>query len=156
LEAGFSQETVVKVTNAAMIATNADESFSTIDAALIDTAAGKIRFIKAGAPTSFIKHRSKIEIIRGGSLPVGIMDEVVPKVTEKTIGPGDMVIMVTDGVIDALSDKQNGEEELRKMLLEIKTTNPQEMAERILKKAKGQTNVRDDMTVLVGSIWEKR
>jgi stage II sporulation protein E len=84
------------------------------------------------------------------------MDEITPKVAEKTLGPGDMVIMVTDGVVDAFSDKQNGEEELRKMLLEIKTTNPQEMAERILKKAKGQTNVRDDMTVLVGSIWEKR
>ncbi|MGB4131336.1 MAG: SpoIIE family protein phosphatase, partial [Tepidanaerobacteraceae bacterium] len=133
-----------------------DESFSTIDAALIDTAAGKIRFIKAGAPTSFIKHRSKIEIIRGGSLPVGIMDEVVPKVTEKTIGPGDMVIMVTDGVIDALSDKQNGEEVIRKILSEMKTTNPQDIAEGLLKKAKGQKSIRDDMTVLVGSIWEKR
>lgn len=156
LEAGFSQETAVKVTNAAMIATNPDESFSTIDAALIDTAAGKIRFIKAGAPTSFIKHRSKIEIIRGGSLPVGIMDEVVPKVTEKTIGPGDMVIMVTDGVVDAFSDKQNGEEVIRKILSEMKTTNPQDIAEGLLKKAKGQKSIRDDMTVLVGSIWEKR
>jgi len=67
-----------------------------------------------------------------------------------------MVIMVTDGVIDALSDKQNGEEVIRKILSEMKTTNPQDIAEGLLKKAKGQKSIRDDMTVLVGSIWEKR
>jgi len=156
LEAGYSQETALKVTNSAMIVANADEGFSTIDVALIDMDSGKIKFIKAGAPVSFIKRRNRIEIIKGGSLPVGIMDEIVPKVTEKTVRAGDMVIMVTDGVIDAFSDKQNGEEILKRFLLETKTTNPQEMAEKILRKAKEQNSIRDDMTVLVGSIWEKR
>lgn len=156
LEAGYNQETALKVTNLAMIATNTDEGFSTIDAALIDTASGKIKFIKAGAPVSFIKYRNRVEMIRGGSLPVGIIDEIAPKVTEKTVRAGDMVIMVTDGVIDAFSEKQNGEDVLKKLLLETKTTNPQDMAEKILKKAKEQNSIRDDMTVLVGSIWEKR
>ena len=139
-----------------MIATNTDESFSTLDAALLDKTSGKIKFIKAGAPASFIKHRNRVEIIRGGSLPVGIIDEIAPKVTEKTLRPGDIVIMVTDGVIDAFSDEKNGEEALKKVLLEIKTANPQDMAEKILKKAKEQNTIRDDMTVLVASIWEKR
>lgn len=156
LEAGYSQETALKVTNSAMIAANVDEGFSTIDVALIDMASGKIKFIKAGAPVSFIKRRNRIEIIKGGSLPVGIMDEIVPKLTERTVRTGDMVIMVTDGVIDAFSETQNGEEILKKFILETKTTNPQEMAEKILKKAKEQNSIRDDMTVLVGSIWEKR
>ena len=83
-----------------MIATNLDEGFSTIDTALIDTTSGKVKFIKAGAPAGFIKRGSKIEMIKGGSLPVGIIDEISPKVTEKTV-VGDMVIMVTDGVMDA-------------------------------------------------------
>ena len=122
LEAGYNQETALKVTNLAMIATNTDEGFSTIDAALIDTASGKIKFIKAGAPVSFIKYRNRVEMIRGGSLPVGIIDEIAPKVTEKTVRAGDMVIMVTDGVIDAFSEKQNGEDVLKKLLLETKTT----------------------------------
>lgn len=156
LEAGYNQETALKVTNSAMQAINTDEGFSTMDVALIDTASGKVKFIKAGAPASFIKHGTKIEIIRGGSLPVGIIDEVAPKVTEKNLRAGDMVIMITDGVIDAFSGKQNGEEMLKKFLAETKTTNPQEMAEKILKKAKEQNSIRDDMTVLVGSIWEKR
>ena len=156
LEAGLSQEAAVKVTNSAMIALNPDESFSTKDAAIIDTSCGKIKFIKAGAPASFIKHHRKIEVIGGGSLPVGIMDEIAPKVEKRSVSPGDMVIMVTDGVIDAFSDKENGEEVLKKLLRELKTTNPQDMAEKILKKAKEQKSVRDDMTVLVGSIWEKR
>jgi len=156
LEAGYSQETAIKVTNSAMIALNNDEAFSTIDAAIIDTANGKIRFIKAGAPPSFIKHRMKIDIIQGGSLPVGIMDEVVPKITEKSVDPGDMIIMVTDGVLDAFSEKQNGEKILKRIIHETKTTNPQEMAEKILKKAKEQKSIRDDMTVLVGSIWAKK
>ena len=146
----------LKVTNSAMNATNSDEGFSTIDVALIDTASGKIRFIKAGAPVGFIKRSKRIEIIEGGSLPVGIIDEISPKITEKTVRSGDMVIMVTDGVIDAFSKGENGEEMLRRFLLETKTANPQEMAEKILKKAKEKNNIRDDMTVLAATIWEKR
>ncbi len=156
LEAGYNQETALKVVNLAMIATNLDEGFSTIDTALIDTTSGKVKFIKAGAPAGFIKRGSKIEMIKGGSLPVGIIDEISPKVTEKTVRSGDMVIMVTDGVMDAFSKGENGEEMLRRFLFETRTANPQEMAERILKKAKEKNSIRDDMTVLVASIWEKR
>ncbi len=156
LEAGYNQEMALKVTNSAMNATNSDEGFSTIDVALIDTASGKIRFIKAGAPVGFIKRSKRIEIIEGGSLPGGIIDEISPKITEKTVRSGDMVIMVTDGVIDAFSKGENGEEMLRRFLLETKTANPQEMAEKILKKAKEKNNIRDDMTVLAATIWEKR
>lgn len=156
LEAGYNQETALKVTNSAMMAINTEEGFSTIDVALIDTVSGKIKFIKAGAPASFIKRGKNVDIVQGGSLPVGIMDDILPKAAEKTVRAGDMVIMVTDGVIDAFSDKENGEEMLNRFLLDTKTTNPQELAEKILKKAKNQKNVRDDMTVLVGSIWRKR
>jgi stage II sporulation protein E len=156
LEAGYSQETALKVTNSVMIATNADEGFSTADIALINTAIGKIKFIKAGAPVGFVKRGMKAEMIKGGSLPVGIMDEILPKITEKTVRSGDMVIMVTDGVIDAFSKGENGEEMLRRFLIETRTANPQEMAERILKKAKEKNSIKDDMTALVASIWEQR
>lgn len=156
LEAGYNQDTALKVANSAMIATNADEGFSTMDITLIDTANGKVKFIKAGAPVGFLKRGMKIEVIKGGSLPVGIMDNILPKITEKTVRCGDMVIMVTDGIIDAFSKGQNGEEMLRRFLIQTKTANPQEMAERILDKAKQKNSIRDDMTVLAASIWEKR
>ncbi|WP_213974400.1 stage II sporulation protein E [Tepidanaerobacter acetatoxydans] len=155
-EAGCAQETVLKVTNSAMIAVNRDESFSTIDMALIDTAGGIAKFIKAGAPAGFIKRGTKIEMIKGGSLPLGIIDEISPKITEKTVRPGDMIVMVTDGVIDAFSNGENGEEMLSRFLLKTKTANPQEMAEKVLKKAKEKNSIRDDMTVLAASVWEKK
>ena len=95
-------------------------------------------------------------MINGGNLPIGIMDEVPCNIIEKSLRPGDMLVMVTDGVIDAFSEGQNGEELLRKIIMECKTSNPQEMAEKILNKTKEQKNPRDDMTILVANIWEKR
>lgn len=156
LEAGYDQATALKVANSAMNAITDEEGFSTIDLVLINTVSGKAKFVKAGAPVGFIKRGMKVEIIKGGSLPVGIMDEISPKIIEKIVRSGDMVIMVTDGIMDAFSEGQNGEQALRRFLMETKTANPQELAEKILKKTKEKDNIRDDMTVLVASIWEKR
>ncbi|HHX22966.1 MAG: stage II sporulation protein E [Tepidanaerobacteraceae bacterium] len=156
LEAGYDPKTALTVANSALIATGEEEGFSTIDLVLIDTNSGMAKFLKSGAPACFIKRGKRIIVINGGNLPIGIMDEVPCNIIEKSLRPGDMLVMVTDGVIDAFSEGQNGEELLRKIIMECKTSNPQEMAEKILNKTKEQKNPRDDMTILVANIWEKR
>lgn len=154
LDAGFDYNAALGIVNSAMAASSSDDRFSTVDMAVIDTCTGMTDFIKAGSAASFVKRGSRVETIMGGSLPVGIMDEVNPKVIRRDLKSGDILILVTDGVIDALSGCQDGEEQLKKLLCDVRTTNPQEIAEDILKKARLGGNARDDMTVLVARLWD--
>jgi len=155
LETGFDKETSLKIVNSAMMAFDGEEGFSTADLVIIDTHSGKTEFIKAGAPVGYVKRGSRVELIKGGSFPIGIMDVFSPKLVEKHLKPQDMVILATDGIIDALSEKENGENVLRRFLVNIKTSNPQEVADEILNMAKKKGKIKDDMTVLVASIWVK-
>lgn len=154
LEMGFEDSTVLNITNSYMTLFAREERFSTIDLTLIDTYTGKTSFIKAGSAPSFIMRGAKVEIIKGGSLPVGIMDTISPKIINRDLKTGDTVVMVTDGVIEGFSGLKNGEEALSEFLSKIKTSNPQEIADAILKKA-SENGVKDDMTVMTARIWEK-
>ena len=84
---------------------------------------------------------------------MGILDEIKPEVQSKILKNGDMVILVTDGIIDAVED----ENALCNFINNINATNPQVMAELIVEYAMQQQGnlANDDMTVLVGRLWEK-
>lgn len=155
LEAGFDSDTALRIANSVLLIYTKEESFSTADLALIDMHTCNVEFVKAGAATGFVKRGSNVEIISGGSLPMGIVDKMSPQIKRKKLSPGDMIVMVTDGVLDCFSRNDNGEKVLQKIISKIRTTNPQEVAETILRKSKENKPIKDDMTVLVARIWER-
>ena len=69
---------------------------------------------------------------------------------------GDYIIMLSDGVLEALS-QGIGEEILPEIIGRTSHTNPGQIANQILSyclhQSRGQ--IRDDMTVLVIGIWNK-
>ena len=69
---------------------------------------------------------------------------------------GDYIVMVSDGILDALS-QGIGEDMLSELIGSTNLENPGEMANSILNfcihQARGR--IRDDMTVLVIGIWKK-
>ncbi len=83
-------------------------------------------------------------------MPLGILEEVEPKITKTALSGGDMVIVVSDGITDAFK-----EEDIQNFINNINTLNPQVLAENILDKATVLNGglPKDDMTVLVGKIY---
>lgn len=155
LECGFDYEPILRLINSAMILSADGEGFSTMDLAIINTYSGETQFIKAGSPASFIKRNSKVDIIEGGSLPVGIIDDILPKISEIRLKAGDYIIMVTDGIIEMLSENQKGEDLIKRYLLSTDEVAPQKIADRILKMAQSRGAPKDDMTVLVAKLWQR-
>lgn len=150
LDAGFLKHTALQMLNTALVTGREEVKFSTVDMCVFDLYNGKCTFTKAGAALSFIKSSEGVTSIKSTSLPIGVISDLHIDETESQLKDGDYIIMITDGVMDALPV---GEQEvLLKMMIEGNTkTNPKEMAEHLLGQVlecSGEIPM-DDMTILV-------
>ena len=150
LEAGFSKETAVRMINSALIVRSDAQVFSTIDISSLDLYTGICEFLKVGASTTFIRRENWVETISSTSLPAGVFHKLEPDCTSRKLYDGDMVIMVTDGVLDALPAAHQ-EKLMKDIILEHDTGNPSELAAYILARVRQyrEKEPADDMTVLV-------
>ena len=94
------------------------------------------------------------ERISSSSLPIGVMHSIEIESVQRTLEDGDFVVMITDGVLDALPV---GEQDLLMETIIGGTTggNPKELAHHILEQVLNWTGEEpmDDMTVLAVGIW---
>lgn len=155
LEAGFSQDTAMRMINASMVLQDHMRVFSTIDLCMVDLYDGTCRMIKAGACPTFLLQGGEAEVIAGKSLPAGVMRTADYETQERTLKSGDSIIMVTDGILDAM--EEGSPERLLETIRKVETANAREFARRLLEQAllRQKLQPQDDMTVLVGQIWKK-
>ena len=154
LEAGFPVETAVQMMNTALVTGREEVKFCTLDVCLFDLYQGSCEFVKAGASATFIKRKKEVEKIESTTLPIGVVQNIELDREERNLESGEYVIMVTDGVMDALPEGAQ-EEKLVEFIRETDIVNPTEFARGILSqvlKSSGGMPM-DDMTVLVIGIW---
>lgn len=154
LGAGFGKETAVRMIHSTMLLQNTNQIFSTVDLCMVDLYNGECELLKIGASTTFLRRQDWVESITSTSLPIGVLQTLDYESTKKQLEPGDFIIMVSDGVLDALPAK-GGEDILKEVILEQQTNNAQEMAKAILQRVLLYQHCKaiDDMTVLVGGLW---
>jgi stage II sporulation protein E len=116
-----------------------------------------VEFVKIGAAPTYLRRESKVDIIRSASLPAGILPGIDAELARRNVGSGDMIIMVTDGIIDSMAGEEAGDRQLMKHIQSIESLNPQEVADSILTEASRCCGDKpcDDLTVLVAKVWKK-
>lgn len=156
LEAGFQTETAIQMINGSLLSGEENSNLSTLDLCSIDLYGGECRFVKVGSACSYIKRQHLVERISAGNLPMGIFQRPDMEVTGRKLMDGDYIIMVSDGILDALS-QGIGEDMLSEIIGGSELQNPGEMANSILNFCIHQCrgHIRDDMTVLCIGIWKK-
>ena len=154
LEAGFRKEAAIQMINGALTASGQEQNLSTLDICDINLYTGECEFIKAGAACTYIKRGRLVDRLSAQNFPLGVFGQLEPEVIYRTLQNSDYVVMLSDGVLDALS-QGIGEEVLPEVIGRMDYSNPNEIANQILTycltQSKGQ--VRDDMTVLVTGVW---
>lgn len=155
LGAGFPARTAIQMLNTALVVGREEIMFSTIDMCVIDLYEGACEFFKAGASTSFIRHRNGVEKLTSTSLPVGVLQNIEIDHVKRKLEDGDMIVLITDGVMDAFPVNEQ-EAILGALIQGAKSENPKEIAHYILEQvlAFESREPADDMTVMVVGIWE--
>jgi stage II sporulation protein E len=153
LEAGFTKETAARMINSTLVVRSDAQVFSTIDISALDLYSGVCEFLKVGASTTFIRRENWVETISSTSLPAGVFHKLDLDCVSKKLYDGDLVIMVTDGVLDALPAAHQ-ESLMKDIIMEHENGNPKELASYILNRVQqyGNKEPSDDMTVLVMGI----
>ena len=165
LEAGFDDEFAVKTANLILLLRSPGESFATLDVATMDMVTGEVQFIKAGSPPSFIKRGRTVKTVESPSLPAGIFDAIEIQKTRQKLGDGDLVVMVSDGVLNSTAGLRGSDAPVHapcdwaeRLISTVTTERPDEIARLILNRALQYSGglTSDDMTVLVVRIYKRR
>ena len=131
------------------------KAFSTIDAAVISLKTGILKLLKAGGMATFIRHRNSVERIVPAALPPGCRINQQFDLKYKKLYDGDMVIMVSDGMLEFESMPEIPFR-MESLIEKIKTDNAQVFADQLIEAVPVlEDGYDDDRTVLVASIWEK-
>ena len=156
LEAGFGKESAVRLLNSLFVMSYAGQTFTTLDMVSMNLYTGEMEVLKNGAAATFIKRGDEVETLYSSALPVGVELEVEPDQKRRQLQDGDIIVMVTDGIIDAFPGEEK-EFYIENILVNMGSCNPSDIANRILMQAleRGERMASDDMSVLVAGIWEK-
>ena len=97
-----------------------------------------------------------MEAITSTSLAAGLVQQIDFETTARKLYHGDYVIMVTDGVLDALPQEKE-EETMKEIIMDVHEEAPREMSRGILERVLGYSDYKaqDDMTILVAGVWKK-
>lgn len=144
IKAGLSPDTALNITNSALAVKSDDESVSTLDMARIDLFTGEGMLFKSGAAASYHTMSGRVRTVEIPSTPLGILSKARFSKYEFRLRGGDLLIMVSDGVLG------NGNSWISD---EIRSADgaydPQTFSELILNTARQKCGESyDDMTVI--------
>lgn len=166
LEAGFETDMAVELVNSALLAAGdplVGQNMSTLDICSLDLYHGMCVFRKIGGAASFLKSNNYVEQISLPGLPLGVLasgeEETAQGALHQSISreliDNDYIIMMSDGVLDAL--QESGYEEAMLHYLEgMREQHPEEMARNLLQFVLhcSQGRIADDMTILVLGVFD--
>ncbi|MDX9871825.1 MAG: stage II sporulation protein E [Clostridia bacterium] len=153
LMAGFSAETAIKTINTVLFLRSGKESFVTLDLVLINRTSGLADFLKIGGAPSLISSPKGLSVVQAQSPPAGILDKIEMQNFRYTLDSGNVIIMMSDGVWEAINNAGGPAGWFEDVLQRMNKACPQQIADNILYLAqKAAEKAKDDMCVQVALI----
>ena len=147
LSVGAEKESALKLLNKALVEKE-EEIFATVDLLEIDRVSARATLIKAGAAPTLLIRKGKSLLLEARTPPAGIMKNVIAERKSFTLEKGDMLVMLSDGVL------QTGCENT---ILPKESIPPmpsaRALASKIIREARKDQEAADDMSVCVLRVY---
>lgn len=151
-------EIVIRNLNSAIFSRQNRRRFVSILMVALDIVSRKIQYINAGQSRPMLLRESEVSILKGPGVrfPLGVMESPPYRSNYVQLISGDSLLLYTDGVTDAMNDKEEmyGEESLKALFLDLVQKNY--CAADIVKSIKreimdfsGTAQQHDDLTIVV-------
>ncbi|MCX4587241.1 SpoIIE family protein phosphatase [Streptomyces sp. NBC_01481] len=152
---GHDPEEVMTGTNRLLIDLDPGQ-FASCCYVVLDPATGSVQAVRAGHPQPLLRHsngRTEVLDLAGGVV-LGIDVEASYPVTELRLGPGDVLALYTDGLVEQAGiDIDLGVERLRASLAEAGSSSLAGTADRLMNEARQATDRPDDIALLLAARW---
>jgi sigma-B regulation protein RsbU (phosphoserine phosphatase) len=145
--------------NHLLVTKSSEERFASLFWCAFDPAAASLRYINAGHPPPlWIRGRDRmpadIDRLTAGGPVLGVLDGVSYAVEQVPAAPGDVLVLFSDGVVEATNDAGEffGEDRLVAVVRQSAETPPRAMVDTILSAVRTFTGGRpaeDDQTLLI-------
>jgi sigma-B regulation protein RsbU (phosphoserine phosphatase) len=122
-------------------------SFVTLFHAQLDLITGRLRYVDAGHGYAFLSRcDGRMEKLPGQGLPIGVLDEEIYSQGEITMAPGDVLVIYSDGLTQALPGAFSSAETTA---LVANDCTASEVAQGLIDRAMATGQLADDLTVSV-------
>ncbi|MHB8926735.1 MAG: SpoIIE family protein phosphatase [Bacillota bacterium] len=155
LEAGFPAAAAVRTINSVLLLRTAEDTFATIDLAVLDLNTGDCDFTKIGACPTYLVRGERLLAIRASSVPAGILGDIEVEPERWRLRPGDTLVMLTDGAFgpsDGAGRTATHEAEAMRCLRAHARDGPRGLAEALIGLAGEGRRHADDLVVLVARV----
>lgn len=155
LGAGFPAAAAIRTINSVLLLRTTEDTFATIDLAVIDLATGDSEFTKIGACPSYLIRGDRLLTVRASSVPAGILGDIEVEPERWRLRPGDTLVMLTDGAFDRAGPAGRAaahEAEVVRCLRGHAQETPQALAQALIETAGDDGRHPDDLVVLVARV----
>jgi len=130
MQLGLDRGVALRTVNSVLLLRSSEDTCATVDMMSLDLVRGEAEFTKIGAAPTFIKRSGEVISIPSQSVPIGILDELALDTTQMCLDDGDLVVMVTDGVMDALGSLTETDKTrwIRRFLRSERFDDPEDLA----------------------------
>jgi len=130
--------------------------FVTLFYAILDARTMTLNYVNAGhnPPLLLQGTSSSVRLLKAKGIALGVIDEIDLQSVKVDLKPGDVLVLYTDGVTEAInaSDEEFGEERLLQVIAENRTRPAQEILDRVLAAITAHAGNQpqfDDITLMV-------
>jgi stage II sporulation protein E len=119
-------------------------SFTTVDLLELDLKSGAGAVYKLGAGPTYLRRDGALTRIVSSTLPAGLQKGGAPDVSRFRLGPGDLAVLVSDGVTDGSED-----EWVRQQIRAFQSSSPKELAAALVEHGAQATDDRTAIVLLI-------
>jgi serine phosphatase RsbU (regulator of sigma subunit) len=150
--------TIIRNLNTAVYSRQNRSRFVSILMVALDVPSRTIRCANAGQSRPLLARENQVSVLKtpGARFPLGVMESPIYQAVDIRLKPGDSLLLYTDGVTEAMNDKEEmfGEERLKTVFKKLAREHPgaAEMVNALkdeIMNYSGAAQQHDDLTIVI-------